>query len=91
MSESVSDRKFNGVIRKGTRLVQYPSASNQAERTYKVVAIFDFHGCTMYTLARWLRRKRRHVFTTEPEFVLREFWGRPEKQIQATSRSRLPK
>ncbi len=87
MSDTFSGQKLKGTIRVGTRLVQYPSAPNHAERTFKVAAIFEFKGYTMFTLARWQPRRQRYHFTTEPEYILREFWGRPEKQGRAAPRN----
>ena len=73
-------QKLKGSIRVGQRLVQYPNAPNAKGRTFKVIATFEFKGYAMFTLAQWGPRKRRYFFTTEPEYILREFWGRAHRR-----------
>lgn len=73
-------------IRVGTRLVQTPSAPNPHERTWKVAAIFKRRGERFYVLERWMKRKRKHQYEVECEFILRRFWG-PAKATQNPSRS----
>lgn len=73
------DEVLKGIVRVGTRLVKYPG--RWSEERWKVVNVFVHRKyCNrLFVLERWLKRKRRHVYEVETEFMLRGFYGRAGK------------